>query len=165
QSWLDDPATNFGWMLVGDESRPQTAKRFDSREIDDPLLQPALEIVYTPPCVPRPEGLGFWRQACAGGLDGAILLCASGLLEDVGVPGLDACIAVLAPPPPACEPRAQRKLAVLALNLCSDRLQTSCPVRAGLCASSDLGGLVFEVGGLLASGDCRVAAACSGLPD
>jgi len=57
------------------------------------------------------------------------------------------------------------KLAVLALNLCSNRLQMSCPVRVGLCASSTLGPLLFEAGALLASGDCRTAAACSGLPD
>ena len=165
QSWLDDPSENFGWMLVGDESRPQTAKRFDSREIDDALLQPVLEIVYMPPCVPRPEGPGFWKQACAGAIDERVRDCATSRLEDIGLPGLDACAAVLSAPPPSCEPRAERKLAVLALNLCSNRLQTSCPVRAGLCESSRLGELLFEAGALLASGDCRTAAACAGLPE
>ena len=165
QSWLDDPEGNFGWLLVGDESRPQTAKRFDSREIADPLLQPVLEIVYTPPCVPRPEGPGFWKQACAAGVGDGVRDCAKGLLEDIGLPGLDACASVRAVPPPACEARAERKLAVLVLNLCSNRLQTSCPVRAGLCDSISLGPLLFEAGALLASGDCRIAAACAGLPE
>ncbi|HIN05208.1 MAG TPA: DNRLRE domain-containing protein [Dehalococcoidia bacterium] len=32
QSWLDDPAANFGWLLLGNESSTQTSKRFDSRE-------------------------------------------------------------------------------------------------------------------------------------
>jgi hypothetical protein len=165
QSWLEEAAANFGWVLVGDEARVQTAKRFDSSEIDDPLLQPVLEIVYTPPCVPRPEGPGFWRQACAAGLDDAIRDCAAGRLEDIGLPGLDACDTVLALPPPACEARAERKLAVLVLNFCSNRLQSSCPVRAGLCDSSNAGDLLSELGFLLASGDCRTAAACAGLPE
>jgi hypothetical protein len=30
--WAAGPATNFGWILIGDESGPGTAKRFDSRE-------------------------------------------------------------------------------------------------------------------------------------
>lgn len=32
QSWLDQPATNFGWLLIGNEARTSTAKRFSSRE-------------------------------------------------------------------------------------------------------------------------------------
>jgi hypothetical protein len=38
--WAADPATNFGWVLIGDESGPGTAKRFDSREsgADGPRL-------------------------------------------------------------------------------------------------------------------------------
>src|SRR5688572_29400378 len=32
QQWVDEPATNFGWMVIGDESASRTAKRFDSRE-------------------------------------------------------------------------------------------------------------------------------------
>jgi hypothetical protein len=49
QSWLDDPATNFGWILVGDESQIMTSKRFDSRE--NPLVQnrPLLRIVWSGP--------------------------------------------------------------------------------------------------------------------
>lgn len=48
QSWLDSPATNFGWVLRGNEASPSTAKRFDSRE--NPLAsdQPLLTIVYRP---------------------------------------------------------------------------------------------------------------------
>ena len=29
QSWLDNPATNFGWLVLGDESAGATAKRFE----------------------------------------------------------------------------------------------------------------------------------------
>ena len=37
QSWLDNPATNFGWLVLGDESTSTTAKRFDTRESATPL--------------------------------------------------------------------------------------------------------------------------------
>jgi hypothetical protein len=87
-------------MLAGDETRTQTARRYDSREIDDPLLRPALEIVYAPPCLPDPQGPGFWRQACLGGIDGGAAACAADTLGTIGLPGLDACAAVLAPAPP-----------------------------------------------------------------
>ena len=43
QSWLDSPANNFGWLILGDESGIATAKRFDTRESTDP---PVLAIQY-----------------------------------------------------------------------------------------------------------------------
>jgi hypothetical protein len=48
QSWLDAPAFNYGWMLVGDESEGQTAKRFDSRQRVVASARPRLTIHYTP---------------------------------------------------------------------------------------------------------------------
>src|SRR5207249_114044 len=50
QSWLNNPTTNFGWLVLGDESDTLTAKRFDTRESASP---PVLTIQYTPG-VPRP---------------------------------------------------------------------------------------------------------------
>ena len=50
QSWLDDPATNFGWLVLGDESEIATAKRFDTRESASP---PVLTIQYRPRPAPR----------------------------------------------------------------------------------------------------------------
>ena len=50
QSWLDNPATNFGWLVLGDESEIGTAKRFDTRESASP---PVLTIIYRP-AGPRP---------------------------------------------------------------------------------------------------------------
>ncbi|MCI0788677.1 MAG: DNRLRE domain-containing protein [Chloroflexi bacterium] len=47
QRWLDDPASNFGWLLQGDESKPQTAKRFDSKENEEPANWPVLVVEYT----------------------------------------------------------------------------------------------------------------------
>ena len=48
RSWLSDPTTNFGWIAIGDESRAQTAKHFDSRENDDEALRPTLVVVLEP---------------------------------------------------------------------------------------------------------------------
>lgn len=45
-AWLHSPRENFGWILIGDETSPQTVTRFDSRESPDPLTRPVLEITY-----------------------------------------------------------------------------------------------------------------------
>jgi len=45
QAWLDDPAGNFGWVMLGDETAIATAKRFDTRESASP---PMLTIEFTP---------------------------------------------------------------------------------------------------------------------
>ena len=49
QGWLNDPSSNFGWLLSGPEAGPQTAKRFDSKEASNPANRPALTIEFTPP--------------------------------------------------------------------------------------------------------------------
>ncbi|GEM_PF-319238 len=49
QGWLDQPATNFGWILVGQNFVGATAKRFVSRENADEAARPSLEIEFTPP--------------------------------------------------------------------------------------------------------------------
>jgi hypothetical protein len=48
QEWLDDPETNFGWILTAGESAT-TAKRFNSRENPDAASRPMIEVTYTPP--------------------------------------------------------------------------------------------------------------------
>jgi hypothetical protein len=45
QSWLDNPAGNFGWLVLGDEAAIATAKRFDTRESASPAM---LTIQYIP---------------------------------------------------------------------------------------------------------------------
>ncbi|MEM9985251.1 MAG: DNRLRE domain-containing protein, partial [Bacteroidota bacterium] len=45
ESWLSDPASNFGWILIGAEATTGSAKRFDSREASD--NRPTLSITYT----------------------------------------------------------------------------------------------------------------------
>lgn len=52
QSFLDNPAINFGWLLLGEESASQTVKRFSTREEPDEALRPQLIVDYTP--VPEP---------------------------------------------------------------------------------------------------------------
>lgn len=49
QSWLDNPASNFGWIVVGNETTNQTAYRFDSRENGTLANRPVLSITYFPP--------------------------------------------------------------------------------------------------------------------
>lgn len=51
QDMLDNPAGNFGWILIGDEFGSETAKRFDNKENGSPLNSPALMIDFTLPCV------------------------------------------------------------------------------------------------------------------
>ena len=51
QSWSDNPASNFGWLVLGDETTIATAKRFDTRENTSP---PMLTInSYSPRVFPR----------------------------------------------------------------------------------------------------------------
>jgi len=49
QGWLDDPANNFGWIVIGDESASLTTKRFDSRENPTEANRPTLTVTYTAP--------------------------------------------------------------------------------------------------------------------
>jgi hypothetical protein len=44
--WNQNPEMNFGWMLIGDETAPQTVKAFASREVMDPALRPVLIVTY-----------------------------------------------------------------------------------------------------------------------
>jgi hypothetical protein len=50
QSWLNTPANNFGWVMLGDESGTVgTAKRLDSRESVVPADRPVLKVFYSVP--------------------------------------------------------------------------------------------------------------------
>ena len=44
QSWVDNPDSNFGWVLIGDESANQTTKRFNSMENRIQPSRPVLTI-------------------------------------------------------------------------------------------------------------------------
>jgi hypothetical protein len=187
QSWLDHPETAYGWLLMGDETHPTTVKRFDSREHPESASRPLLEVEYVPPCSPDPAGPGYWRRQCSslvnGGDAGAgtlhgllrpeprfgdwVVPCAQRLLSDLGLPEIGACEALLSPPPRNCRERAEEKLAVLVLNVCAGRLQTSCPVGPdeGDCSAASLGDLLLEISALIRDGDCRRASCCGGSLD
>lgn len=49
QSWVDQPATNFGWLLLGQEAAVRTAKMFDSRQNSVEANRPSLTIEFTKP--------------------------------------------------------------------------------------------------------------------
>jgi hypothetical protein len=58
-SWLGRPSENFGWLILGDESGPGTARRFDSREHADPVLRPSLTVHFS---LPGPARLATWGR-------------------------------------------------------------------------------------------------------
>jgi hypothetical protein len=47
QGWLDNPATNLGWILIGNESTAATTKRFDSRENPIASARPSLTVEFS----------------------------------------------------------------------------------------------------------------------
>ncbi len=49
QQWVDNPGSNFGWIMIGNEGGPNTAKRFASRENPLSGVRPSLTVDYTPP--------------------------------------------------------------------------------------------------------------------
>lgn len=53
QGWRATPASNNGWLLRGDESASGTARRYFSREAENPAYRPTLTLTYTtqPVCV------------------------------------------------------------------------------------------------------------------
>lgn len=46
QLWLDNPSTNFGWLLLGDESTAPTSKRFDSKDHPTAAVRPLLRVDF-----------------------------------------------------------------------------------------------------------------------
>jgi hypothetical protein len=66
QGWLDHPAGNFGWVLVGNEAAPATAKRFDSRHNATPENRPKLTIIYTTLPLPIITSQPQSQSVCAG---------------------------------------------------------------------------------------------------
>lgn len=50
QQWRANPATNFGWIMIGNEAAGNTAKRFNGGESANP---PVLQVTYA---VPEPSG-------------------------------------------------------------------------------------------------------------
>lgn len=55
QAWVNQGIDNFGWILIGDESVNQTAKRFDSKDNTNEALRPVLTVEYTIPTAIRDD--------------------------------------------------------------------------------------------------------------
>ncbi len=72
QNWLDNPSTNFGWAILGDESgAARTSKVFDSRENSNPSFRPMLTVTFTPAVkstVIVPDALTVFRGIQIGGM-------------------------------------------------------------------------------------------------
>lgn len=51
QGWVNDPSSNFGWIIRAPEGGGRTAKRFDSVDNDTVSNRPVLTINFTPPPV------------------------------------------------------------------------------------------------------------------
>ena len=49
QAWLDNPSSNFGWLVRGNEGVSRTTKRFDTKENGTVANRPVLTVNYTPP--------------------------------------------------------------------------------------------------------------------
>ena len=75
QLWLDTPALNYGWVMVGNEATLETAKRFESRESADSTRHPMITVVYTLASAPPGDLNGDGK---VNGADIAILLAAWG---------------------------------------------------------------------------------------
>ena len=57
QDMLDNPGTDFGWVLIGDEATENSARQFGSRENGNSEYRPTLLIEYTE--VPEPSTLAL----------------------------------------------------------------------------------------------------------
>lgn len=70
QNWLDNPGQQFGWLLRGNETVQQTAKRFNSRSNLTASRRPALVVVFTAPvtqgacCLPNDSCITVTSAAC-----------------------------------------------------------------------------------------------------
>jgi uncharacterized repeat protein (TIGR01451 family) len=49
QQWVNNPGTDFGWIITGNETTRQTAKQFDTKENATAANRPVLTIVYSVP--------------------------------------------------------------------------------------------------------------------
>ncbi len=63
QDWLDNPTSNFGWILIGDETIDQSARRYLSLQSAIPSEAPVLRVQFTttPPltyCTAKVNSLG-----------------------------------------------------------------------------------------------------------
>lgn len=99
QEWVNTPGTNYGWIVIGDETGFRTAKRFNSRHYGTAAQRPKLTVIYTLPapggacCLPDGSCVTLTAVNCAaqsGTFQGTGVVCAPGLCPTVGPCCLDA---------------------------------------------------------------------------
>ncbi len=66
QQWLDDPASNHGWALIGPAN--DNLKSFTSKDGGNAALQPLLEITYEEPQLPGVVHGRIWHDLNADGV-------------------------------------------------------------------------------------------------
>lgn len=67
QAWLDDPSSNFGWILINqDEDLKQTHRAFYTSEWTDPAQRPQLQVSYQPAPVPVPAAAWLFGTCITG---------------------------------------------------------------------------------------------------
>lgn len=64
QSWINDPALNYGWLLTGDETQGGTAKAFGTREEANAAHHSMLTLSFHLGAVPEP-GTVAWGACVA----------------------------------------------------------------------------------------------------
>jgi hypothetical protein len=167
----DDDGTGSGGVSECNENNNMCCTDFDA---------------YCVLCEPDPASQGYWHRQCLGlpvseggidpgrhghgpssptepGFADTLMPCAEARLEDLGFYGMSTCEGMDAvPPSDACE-RALKQLTALILNVCSDRLQDTCPVNATGegCSAGTLSDLIDEIAGLIQGGSCQTAGACA----
>ena len=87
QAWLDRPAQNFGWILLGDEAVSFSVKSFHSRESPTVAARPVLRVTFSPPaptvyCTAKPNSCGTLPAIFAAGSSSAT--ATSGFVVGVG---------------------------------------------------------------------------------
>ncbi len=76
QMWLDDPVSDFGWLVTADTVQGQTAKRFDTHENPTAGYRPVLTVSYE-------------TESCDADLDGDGLVGISDFLDLLAQWGTD----------------------------------------------------------------------------
>ncbi len=69
QGWINAPASNYGWFVIGNETTLQSVKRFDSR--NSTVNQPQLIVTFNPPAA-NPADVN--NDGLVNGTDLAIVL-------------------------------------------------------------------------------------------
>jgi hypothetical protein len=76
QGWVANPASNFGWIFIGNESTDQTAKRFATREATNAASRPRLIVTYS---AGTPASATIVGSGCLGSTGQALSLTPQGL--------------------------------------------------------------------------------------